>query len=345
MFKSFFGRFGRDMGIDLGTANTLVYIKEKGIILQEPSVVAIQRDTGSLLAVGAEAQAMIGRTPGSIIAIRPMRDGVIADFDTTEKMLRYFIEKAVKRIGLFHPRILIGVPSGVTEVEKRAVIDAGQQAGAREVLLIEEPMAAAIGAGLPVNEATGSLIVDIGGGTTEVAVISLSGIVVSQSARVAGDEMTESITQYVKRHYNLMIGERTSEHVKRTIGSAYPTGVEDKMEVRGRDLLTGLPKTIELNSHEVLKALSEPLARVVEAVRMTLDHTPPELSADILDRGIVLAGGGSLLKGMEELLHEETGMPVKRAEYPLTCVVRGTGIALNDPDMLQRVISTPRKYV
>ncbi|MGE5550868.1 MAG: rod shape-determining protein [Bacteroidota bacterium] len=343
MFNFILGRFGRDMGIDLGTANTLVYVKGRGIVLQEPSVVAIQRETNELVAVGGEAQAMVGRTPGSIVAIRPMRDGVIADFDVTEKMLRYFIGRAAKRTGLFPPRVLVGVPSGVTEVEKRAVIDAGLQAGAREVILIEEPMAAAIGAGLPVSEATGSLIVDIGGGTTEVAVISLGGIVASQSSRVAGDEMTESIIQYVKRHYNLMIGERTAEDVKRSIGSAYPSGEEEHYEVRGRDLLTGLPKTINLSSHEVLEALAEPVTQVIEAVRMTLDRTPPELASDILDRGIVLAGGGSLLRGLDQLLREETGMPVQRAEDPLTCVVRGTGIVLDNLFLLQRVLSSPRK--
>jgi len=343
MFNFILGRFGRDMGIDLGTANTLVFVKGRGIVLQEPSVVAIQRETNELIAVGNEAQAMVGRTPGTITAIRPMRDGVIADFDVTERMLRYFISRAAKRVGIFPPRVLIGVPSGVTEVEKRAVIDAGLQAGAREVFLIEEPMAAAIGAGLPVSEATGSLIVDIGGGTTEVAVISLGGIVASQSSRVAGDEMTESIAQYVKRHYNLMIGERTAEEVKRVIGSAYPSGQEEQHEVRGRDLLTGLPKTVGLSAHEIMEALAEPVRQVVEAVRMTLDRTPPELAADVLDRGLVLAGGGSLLRGIDQLLREETGMPVQRVEDPLTCVVRGTGIVLDNLDRLQRVLSAPRK--
>ena len=304
---------------------------------------AIHQDTNELVAVGGEAQAMVGRTPGTITAIRPMRDGVIADFDITERMLRYFIGCAARRTGLFPPRVLVGVPSGVTEVEKRAVIDAGLQAGAREVFLIEEPMAAAIGAGLPVNEATGSLIVDIGGGTTEVAVISLGGIVASQSSRVAGDEMTESIAQYVKRHYNLMIGERTAEEAKRTIGSAYPIGREEEYEVRGRDLLTGLPKTVVLTTHEVLEALAEPVSQVVDAVRMTLDRTPPELAADILDRGLVLAGGGSLLRGLDQLLREETGMPVQRAEDPLTCVVRGTGIVLDNIILLRRVLAAPRR--
>ncbi|MGQ9778796.1 MAG: rod shape-determining protein [Bacillota bacterium] len=344
MFDFILGRFARDMGIDLGTANTLVYVKGKGIVLQEPSVVAIARETNELVAVGTEAQAMVGRTPGTIVAIRPLRDGVIADFDITERMLRYFIERAMGRRGnLFRPRILIGVPSGVTEVERRAVIDAGLQAGAREVFLIEEPMAAAIGAGLPVSEPTGSLIVDIGGGTTEVAVISLGGIVASQSIRVAGDEMTESIAQYVKRHYSLMIGERTAEEVKRAIGSAYPEEEEKHFEVRGRDLLTGLPKTVTLSSHEVTEALAEPIAQIVEAVRMTLDRTPPELAADILDRGIVLSGGGSLLRGLDQLLREETGMPVHRAEDPLTCVVWGTALVLEDEALLQRVVTSSRR--
>lgn len=343
MFSFILGRFGRDMGIDLGTANTLVYVKGRGIVLQEPSVVAIHRDSNELVAVGSEAQVMVGRTPGGITAIRPMRDGVIADFDVTERMLRYFIGKAARRTGLFPPRILVGVPSGVTEVEKRAVIDAGRSAGAREVFLIEEPMAAAIGAGLPVSEATGSLIVDIGGGTTEVAVVALGGIVASQSCRVAGDEMTESIIQYVKRHYNMMIGERTAEEVKCTIGSAYPDGREEHYEVRGRDLLTGLPKTISLHSHEVMEALAEPVGQIVEALRMTLDRTPPELSSDILERGVVMAGGGSLLRGLDQLLREETGIPVIRAEDPLTCVVRGTAQALENVELLQRVIATQRR--
>jgi rod shape-determining protein MreB len=344
MFKSILGRFAKDMGIDLGTANTLVYVQGRGIVLQEPTVVAIEKDTNNIFAVGTEAKQMVGRTPGNIIAVRPMKDGVIADFDVTEKMLHYFISKAGKNIGLLSPRVIIGVPSGVTEVEKRAVMDAGLQAGAREVFLIEEPMAAAIGAGLQVEEPTGSLIVDIGGGTTEVAVISLGGIVSSRSIRIAGDEMNEAIGHYIKRHYNLMVGERTAEDIKRAIGSAYPVGPEQTLEVRGRDLLTGLPKTITITSNEVREALAEPVSGIVEAVKMTLEKTPPELAADILDKGIVMAGGSSLLRGIDRLLMEETGMPVQIAEDPLTCVARGTGLALerNYHDM-KRVLISNRK--
>jgi rod shape-determining protein MreB and related proteins len=344
MFKSLLGRFAKDMGIDLGTANTLVYVQGRGILLQEPTVVAIEKETNTIFAVGNEAKQMVGRTPGNIVAVRPMKDGVIADFDVTEKMLRYFINKAAKNVGILAPRVIIGVPSGVTEVEKRAVMDAGLQAGAREVFLIEEPMAAAIGAGLAVEEPTGNLIVDIGGGTTEVAVISLGGIVSSRSLRIAGDEMNEAIAQYIKRHYNLMIGERTSEEIKKEIGSAYPDGKERSMDVRGRDLLTGLPKTIAITAHEVQEALAEPISGIVEAVKMTLERTPPELAADILDKGIVLAGGGSLLKGIDRLLNEETGMSVQRAEDPLTCVARGTGIALerNYHDLKKVLISNKK---
>jgi rod shape-determining protein MreB len=344
MFKSILGRFAKDMGIDLGTANTLVYVQGRGIVLQEPTVVAIEKETNNIFAVGSEAKQMVGRTPGNIVAVRPMKDGVIADFDVTEKMLRYFINKAAKNVGILAPRVIIGVPSGVTEVEKRAVMDAGLQAGAREVFLIEEPMAAAIGAGLAVEEPTGNLIVDIGGGTTEVAVISLGGIVSSRSLRIAGDEMNESIAQYIKRHYNLMIGERTAEELKKEIGSAYPDGKERSAEVRGRDLLTGLPRTINIASREVLEALTEPISGIVDAVKMTLERTPPELAADILDKGIIMAGGGSLLKGIERLLNEETGMPVQRAEDPLTCVARGTGIALerNYHDLKKVLISNKK---
>lgn len=344
MFKSLLGRFAKDMGIDLGTANTLVYVQGRGIVLQEPTVVAIEKDTNNIFAVGNEAKKMVGRTPGNIIAVRPMKDGVIADFDVTEKMLRYFINNAAKNVGILAPRVIIGVPSGVTEVEKRAVMDAGLQAGAREVFLIEEPMAAAIGAGLAVEDPTGNLIVDIGGGTTEVAVISLGGIVSSRSLRIAGDEMNEAIGQYIKRHYNLMIGERTAEEIKKEIGSAYPDCKEQSSEVRGRDLLTGLPRTINISSREVLEALTEPISGIVDAVKMTLERTPPELAADILDKGIVLAGGGSLLKGIDRLLNEETGMPVQRAEDPLTCVARGTGIALerNYHDLKKVLISNKK---
>lgn len=329
MFKSILGRFAKDMGIDLGTANTLVYVKGKGVVLQEPTVVALEKETNNIFAVGTDAKQMVGRTPGNIVAVRPMKDGVIADFDVTEKMLRYFIGKAGKNVGILSPRVIVGVPSGVTEVEKRAVIDAGLQAGAREVYLIEEPMAAAIGAGLQVEEPSGSLIVDIGGGTTEVAVISLGGIVSSRSIRVAGDEMNEAIIHFIKRTYNLMIGERTAEDIKKQIGSAYPDVNQTQvMEVRGRDLLTGLPKTITISEQEIQEALSEPVSNIVEAVKLTLERTPPELAADILDKGIVMAGGGALLRGIDRLLSEETGMPVQIAEDPLTCVAKGTGIAL-----------------
>ncbi len=344
MFKSIFGRFAKDMGIDLGTANTLVYVQGRGVVLQEPTVVAIEKDTNNIFAVGNEAKQMVGRTPGNIIAVRPMKDGVIADFDVTEKMLRYFINKAGKNVGILAPRIIIGVPSGVTEVEKRAVMDAGLQAGAREVYLIEEPMAAAIGAGMSIEEPTGNLIVDIGGGTTEVAVISLGGIVSSRSLRIAGDEMNEAIVHFIKRSYNLMIGERTAEDIKKEIGSAYPDGKEIRQEVRGRDLLTGLPKTINITSHEIQEALAEPISGIIEAVKMTLERTPPELAADILDKGLVMAGGGSLLRGIDRLLAEETGMAVQVAEDPLTCVARGTGMALerNYHDLKKVVLSNKK---
>jgi rod shape-determining protein MreB len=344
MFKSIFGRFAKDMGIDLGTANTLVYVQGRGVVLQEPTVVAIEKDTNNIFAVGNEAKQMVGRTPGNIIAVRPMKDGVIADFDVTEKMLRYFINKAGKNVGVLAPRIIIGVPSGVTEVEKRAVMDAGLQAGAREVYLIEEPMAAAIGAGMNIEEPTGNLIVDIGGGTTEVAVISLGGIVSSRSLRIAGDEMNEAIVHFIKRSYNLMIGERTAEDIKKEIGSAYPDGKEIRQEVRGRDLLTGLPKTINITSHEIQEALAEPISGIIEAVKMTLERTPPELAADILDKGLVMAGGGSLLRGIDRLLAEETGMAVQVAEDPLTCVARGTGLALerNYHDLKKVVLSNKK---
>ncbi|MGE5554480.1 MAG: rod shape-determining protein [Betaproteobacteria bacterium] len=339
-----FGRLARDLGIDLGTANTLVYAKGKGIVLQEPSVVAIDRDSGEVLKVGNEAKRMVGRTPGNIQAIRPMKDGVIADFDTTEKMLRYFISKAQRGRGLLRPRVIVGVPTGVTEVEKRAVVDATLQAGAREAYLIEEPMAAAIGAGLPVQEPTGSMIVDIGGGTTEVAVISLGGIVSPRSIRVAGDEMDEAIAQYVRRSNNLMIGERTAEEIKREIGSAYPNQDDDRsLEVRGRDLVTGLPKTIQITQREVREALSDPVNQIVDAVKQTLERTPPELAADIMDKGIVLSGGGALLRGLDQRIQDETGMPVHVADDPLTCVARGTGEALDHFDVLRRVLIPSRR--
>ncbi len=344
MFKSLLGYFVRDMGIDLGTANTLVYVQGRGIVLQEPTVVAMNREDNEIIAVGNEANQMVGRTPGNIVAVRPMKDGVIADFDVTERMLHYFINKAGKNVGILAPRVIIGVPSGVTEVEKRAVMDAGRHAGAREVFLIEEPMAAAIGAGLQVEEPTGNLIVDIGGGTTEVAVISLGGIVASRSIRVAGDEMNDGIAHYIKRHYNLMIGERTAEDIKKSIGSAFPDAKEEQMDVRGRDLVTGLPKTVTITGREIQEALAEPVSGIVEAVKMTLERTPPELAADILDRGIVMSGGGALLGGIDHLLAEETGMPVQIAEDPLTSVARGTGISLerNYQDKKRILLSTKK---
>lgn len=342
MFR--FGIFSRDLGIDLGTATTLVYVRGRGVVLREPSVVAIQKDTGQIFAVGEEAKQMIGRTPGNIVAIRPLKDGVIADFDMTQAMIRYFIDKALKGRRFFiRPRVVIGVPSGVTTVEERAVREAALQAGAREVYLIEEPLAAAIGAGLPVHEPTGNMIVDIGGGTTEVAVISLGGIVTSCSIRVAGDEMDEAIVQYVKKHYNLMIGERTAEEIKIKIGSAYkPEGLGSE-EVRGRDLVTGLPKTIQISAAEIYEALSEPVAAILEAIKATLERTPPELAADIMDRGIIMAGGGALLRGLDRLVSEQTGMPVSLAEDPLLAVVRGTGYVLDNIEVLRRVVLQPRK--
>ncbi|AGL02650.1 rod shape-determining protein [Desulfoscipio gibsoniae] len=338
------GIFSKDMGIDLGTANSLVYVKGKGIVLREPSVVAIQRDNGHVLAVGEEAKQMIGRTPGNIIAIRPMKDGVIADFDVTQSMIKYFISKALRgRTFLIRPRVVVSVPSGVTAVEERAVREAALQAGAREAYLIEEPMAASIGAGLPVHEPTGNMIVDIGGGTTEVAVISLGGIVTSRSVRKAGDEMDESIIQHVKKTYNLMIGERTAEDIKIEIGTAYPLDAVETYEVRGRDLVSGLPKTIEITSEEIYKALSEPVASILDAIKSTLELTPPELSADIMDRGIVMAGGGSLLRGLDRLVSEQTGMPVHLADDPLLAVAYGTGRVLENIHILRKVIIQPKK--
>jgi len=329
--------FARDIGIDLGTANTLVYVKGRGIVIDEPSVVAVDRDRKVPLAVGLEAKQMLGRTPGNIVAIRPMKDGVIADIDTTEMMLKYFINKAGSRRAPFRPRIIISIPSGVTGVERRAVQEAALRAGAREAHVIEEPMAAAIGAGLPVEEPTGSMVVDIGGGTTEVAIISLGGLVTAKSIRVAGDELDEAIVQYIKRHYNLLIGERTGEEIKQTIGSAYPVGEEQSMEIRGRDLVTGLPRTLRVTSEEIRKAMAEPVAAIVEAIKVTLENTPPELAADIMDRGIVMTGGGALLKGLDVLISKETGMPVHVADEPLLCVVKGCGKCLDNLDILKRV--------
>ncbi|PSR34533.1 MAG: rod shape-determining protein [Sulfobacillus benefaciens] len=333
--RSMFAAFSKDMGIDLGTANTVVFVKGKGIVLQEPSVVAIDQMTGEMIAVGQEAKQMVGRTPGNIRAVRPLKDGVIADFDTTQAMLKYFIKKASNNNRLFHPLVVIGVPSGVTGVEERAVKDAAQQAGARECLVVEEPMAAAIGAGLPVNEPTGNMIVDVGGGTCEVAIISLDGIVTSKSIRVAGDEMDEAIVNHIKRTYNMMIGERTAEEVKITIGSAYPPDHEETMDVRGRDLVTGLPKTLKVNSTEIQRALSETVNTIVEAIKATLEKSPPELAADIMDRGIVMTGGGSMLRNFDRLVSSETGMPVHQAEDPLLTVVRGTGMVLEDHHHLE----------
>ncbi len=340
MFSWLLGYFSNDIGIDLGTANTLVYVKDRGIVLREPSVVAIQQGTNRVLAVGEEAKRMLGRTPGNIVAIRPMKAGVIADFEVTEAMLRYFIRKAHNRKWVVRPRIIISVPSGITEVEKRAVKDSATHAGAREVYLIEEPMAAAIGVGLPVQEPAGNMIVDMGGGTTEVAIISLAGIVLSRSVRVGGDEMDEAIVQYLKRVYNLMIGERTAEEVKITIGSAYPLGEEMSMEVKGRDLVAGLPKTLTITSEEIREALQEPVSSIVEAIRITLERCPPELSSDLVDRGIVLAGGTSQLRGMDKLIAEQTGLPVHVAEDPLSAVAEGTGVVLHELNFLRKVSSS-----
>jgi rod shape-determining protein MreB len=340
IFDYIFGMFSSDLAIDLGTANTLVYLKGKGVVVREPSVVAVQKTYGGqqkVLAVGMEAKKMLGRTPGSITAIRPMKDGVIADFDITEEMLRYFIHKVHNRKTLVRPRIVICVPSGITQVEKRAVKESAESAGAREVYLIEEPMAAAIGAGLPITEASGNMIVDIGGGTTEVAVISLAGIVYTKSVRVGGDKMDEAVVQYIKRKYNLLIGERMAEHIKIEIGEAYPADMVHTMEVKGRDLVSGIPKTTEIDSNEIREALSEPVNAIVEAVRICLERTPPELAADIVDKGIVLAGGGALLRNLDLLLREETGLPVVIAEDPLSCVVLGSGKVLDELNLLRRV--------
>jgi rod shape-determining protein MreB and related proteins len=337
----FFSLFSNDLSIDLGTANTLVFVKGKGIVINEPSVVAVYKNprTGKdeVLAVGEEAKQMLGRTPGSIRAIRPMKDGVIADFEITEAMLRYFIIKAHHRKTLVRPRIVICVPFGITEVEKRAVRESAMSAGAREVHLIEEPMAAAIGSGLPISEPSGNMIVDIGGGTTEVAVISLAGIVFSQSVRIAGDKMDEAIVNYIKRKYNLLIGERTAEEIKMVIGVAHPTAPNRRMEVKGRDLVAGIPKTLEITSEEIMEAISETINAIVDTVHAALERTPPELSSDIVDKGIVLAGGGALLTYMDVLLREETGLPVMLAEDPLCCVALGAGRVLDDEELLRAI--------
>ncbi len=335
---------GRDMAVDLGTANTLVYVRGKGIVLNEPSVVAINTNTTGILAVGTEAKRMIGRTPGNIVAIRPLKDGVIADFDTTERMLRYFIQKVHRRRHFAKPRIVVCVPSGITGVERRAVIDAGSQAGARRVFIIEEPMAAAIGAGMPVHEPTGNMVVDIGGGTTEVAVISLGGIVTSQSIRTGGDEMDMAIINYVKKEYSLMLGERTAEEIKMAIGSAFPMPDEPHAEIRGRDLVSGLPKTIVVSADEIRKAIEEPANAVVDAVKTTLDKCPPELSGDIMDRGIVLTGGGALLRGLDERLKHETGMPIHIADNPLHSVALGSGKCVEEFEALQQVLISESRH-
>lgn len=346
MINKFLGIFSNDIGIDLGTANTLVYVRDRGIVLREPSVVAMQQGTRVVLEVGEEAKRMLGRTPGNIIAVRPLKDGVISDFEVTEEMLKRFIKKVHKNKRLFapRPRVVIAVPSGITEVEKRAVRESAYNAGARLVTLIEEPMAAAIGVGLPVQEAAGNMIVDIGGGTTEVAIISLAGIVFSRSIRVAGDELDEAIINYMKRAYNLVIGERTAEEIKIKIGSAYPMEKETTLEVRGRDLVAGLPKTLTVTSQEVREALLDPISSIVESIRITLERCPPELSADLVERGVVLAGGGALLRGLDRLIAEETGIPVYVAEDPLSAVAEGTGKVLQELEFLTKLTSTDLQH-
>lgn len=335
--------FSKDIGIDLGTANTLIFMKGKGIIMREPSVVAVDTRNDTVRYVGQDAKEVIGRTPGSIVAVRPLKDGVIADFDITASMLQIFIRKVCNNSVLARPRIIICIPSGVTEVERRAVREAAFKAGAKHVSIIEEPMAAAIGAGLPVAEATGSMVVDIGGGTSEVAVISLGGIVASRSVRVGGDELDNSIIQYIKRKYNLLIGERTAEDIKINIGSAFPLEEEATMDIKGRDLMDGLPKNIQITSEEIREALAAPLSMVLDAIRTTLEKTPPELSADIIDHGITLTGGGALLRGLDSLIERETGMPVHIAENPLDCVAMGTGKVLDDIDNLRKLLADDDK--
>jgi rod shape-determining protein MreB and related proteins len=342
--QSAFGFLGRDMAVDLGTANTLVYVRGRGIVLDEPSVVAINTRNNAVLAVGSEAKRMIGRTPGHIVAVRPLKDGVIADFDTTEKMLRYFIQKVHRRSFMAKPRVVVCVPSGITGVEQRAVEESTIRAGARSAFIIEEPMAAAIGVGLPVHEPTGNMVVDIGGGTTEVAVISLGGIVTSQSIRIGGDELDESIISYVKKEYSLMLGERSAEEIKLAIGSAYPLEEEPEADLRGRDLVSGLPKTITVSAEEIRRAIEEPVNAIVDAVKNTLDQTPPELSADIMDKGIVLTGGGANLRGLDERLGHETCMPIHVAEAPLQSVAVGSGKCLEEFEALKKVlISSSRR--
>ena len=326
-----------DIGIDLGTATTLVYVKGEGVVLCEPSVVAVERGTSHVLAVGEEAKRMLGRTPGNIVAIRPMRDGVITNFEVTEAMLRHFIRKVRHRRFQIRPRIVIAIPSGITEVERRAVKESAERAGARDVFLIEEPVAAAIGVGLPIQEPVGNMIIDIGGGTTEIAVISLAGIVFSKSIRIGGDEMNEAIVEYLKKTYNLMVGERTSEDIKIRIGSAYPLEEEMSLEVKGRDLIAGLPKTVTVTSEEIRESLQEPLRAILEVTKISLERTPPELASDLIEHGIVMAGGGSLLKGLDKLIAEETGLPVHIADDPVTAVANGTGKVLNEIKYLKKV--------
>ncbi|MDO9558910.1 MAG: rod shape-determining protein [Syntrophales bacterium] len=340
MFDFILGKFSNDLAIDLGTANTLVYVKGKGIVLSEPSVVAVHLDSRGVkkvLAVGMEAKKMLGRTPGNIVAIRPLREGVIADFDITEAMLRHFILMVHNRRTLVRPRIIVSIPSGITQVERRAVKETVESAGAREIFLIEEPMAAAIGSGLPITEPISSMVVDIGGGTTEVAVISLSGIVYAKSVRVAGDQMDEEIVQYMRRRFSLLIGERSGEIIKTTIGCAYPEAELKKMDVKGRDLISGIPKIVEINSEEIREAILEPVSLIVAAIKDCLENTPPELAGDIVDRGIMLTGGGALLRGLDTLIREETGLPVMIADDPLSAVVRGAGMALDHLDILKEV--------
>ena len=341
--QKFLSLFSNDIGIDLGTANSLVYVRDRGIMLREPSVVAVLADTSKVLAVGSEAKRMLGRTPGNIRAVRPMKDGVIADFEITEEMLRYFIQKVRSRSKFVQPRVLVAVPSGITEVETRAVKESALRAGAREVHLIEEPMAAAIGVGIPVQDPSGNMIVDVGGGTTEVAIISLAGIVESRSIKNGGDAMDLAIIQYMKRAYSLLIGERTAEQIKIEVGSAYKLDKELSMDVKGRDLMAGLPKTVTVSSEEIREALMEPVTRIVEVVRTTLERCPPELASDLIDHGIVLAGGGALLRGIDRLLSEETGLPVTVAEDPLSAVANGTGIVLQEMDTLSRAVRSSSK--
>jgi rod shape-determining protein MreB len=334
---------GRDMAVDLGTANTLVYVRGRGIVLNEPSVVALNTNNGQVVAVGVEAKRMIGRTPGNIVAVRPLKDGVIADFDVTERMLRYFIQKVHRRTRMAKPRIVVAVPSGITGVEQSAVKEAGHQAGARKVYIIEEPMAAAIGAGLPVNEPTGNMVVDIGGGTTEVAVISLGGIVTSQSIRIGGDELDQAVITFGKKEHSLMLGERTAEEIKLALGSAFPSKDEPQAEIRGRDLVSGLPKTVLISAAEVRRAIDEPVCLIIDAIKVTLDKCPPELAGDVMDRGIALTGGGALLRGLDQRIREETGMPVHIADSPLESVVLGTGKCVEDFDTLRQVLVPDRR--